>query len=60
MIVVAAVLATPYTASMAQTTTGTGTATIDGVIVTRDGDSFMMRSKTGTVTSVTVAKQSTT
>ncbi|MBK8120974.1 MAG: OmpA family protein [Sulfuritalea sp.] len=56
MIVLAAVLATPYTASIAQTTTGTGTATIDGVIVTRDGDSFMMRSKTGTVTNVTLAK----
>ena len=56
IIVLATVLATPYTATMAQTTTGTGTATIDGVIVTRDGDTFTMRGKTGSVTNVTVAK----
>ncbi len=52
MVVVAAVLAAPFTAAMAQT--ATGATTIDGVIVTRDGDSFMMRSKTGSVTNVTV------
>jgi outer membrane protein OmpA-like peptidoglycan-associated protein len=54
MVVMAVVLAAPFTAVMAQT--ATGTTTIDGVIVTRDGDSFMMRGKTGSVTNVTVAK----
>lgn len=54
IVLVAAVLAAPLTAVMAQT--ATGTTTIDGVIVTRDGDSFMMRGKTGSVTNVTVTK----
>jgi hypothetical protein len=52
MVMVAVVLAAPFTAAMAQTILGT--PTIDGVIVTRDGDSFMMRAKSGSVTNVTV------
>ena len=48
--------ALPFTATMAQTATGAGATTIEGVIVSRDGDNLMMRGKTGSVTNVTVTK----
>ena len=48
--------ALPFTATMAQTAAGAGATTIEGVIVSRDGDNLMMRGKTGSVTNVTVTK----
>lgn len=55
-VVLIAASALPFTATMAQTATGAGATTIEGVIVSRDGDNLMMRGKTGSVTNVTVTK----
>ncbi len=52
MIVAIAALAVPCTAALAQSEP----VLIEGVIVTRDGDAFVMRGKTGNVTKVTVSK----